>query len=149
MQHFSEIPNYPALIRPPYPEPPQFRRILEPVSVLPLLAHAAPLGRKRPLSATNAPAISKHGPSHNGTPKSREKTAVDNPKTVSRTPHADMTIFSASSANVGNFEKIDRTTSAALMGGANSSSSSLSRRLAAAAPARRTRLTSSFTSYCE
>ena len=29
MQHFSEIPNYP----PPYPEPPQFRRILEPVSV--------------------------------------------------------------------------------------------------------------------
>ena len=39
MQHFSEITNYPALIPPPYPapypEPPQFRQILEPVSVLP------------------------------------------------------------------------------------------------------------------
>ena len=34
MQHFSEITNYPALIPPPYPEPPQFRQILEPVSVL-------------------------------------------------------------------------------------------------------------------
>ena len=37
MQHFSEIPNYPPPI-PPYSEPPQFRRIFEPVSVLPHLA---------------------------------------------------------------------------------------------------------------
>ena len=45
MQHFSEITNYPPPypppIRPPYSEPPQFRQILEPVSVLPLLASSS------------------------------------------------------------------------------------------------------------
>ena len=41
MQHFSEIPNYPPPYPAPYPEPPQFRRILEPVSVLPLLASSS------------------------------------------------------------------------------------------------------------
>ena len=49
MQHFSEITNYPpprilplsSPYPPPYSEPPQFRQILEPVSVLPLLASSS------------------------------------------------------------------------------------------------------------